>query len=108
MSERTFESKLARLRASLMLDRRREKSRRWSARISRWRERLFCLRAEEVRVASESRRRDSWEVRVSRWRLLGVILRKGGEDGEGISVHVLGGLRAGLQSSSHPRSVSWI
>lgn len=59
MSERTLERRFARLRASAMLARNRESSRRWSARISRWRERLFCLRAEEVRVDSESRRRES-------------------------------------------------
>ena len=66
MSERTLESRFARLRASAMDARRRESSRRWSARTSRWRVRLFCLMAEEVKVASESRRRESWEMRESR------------------------------------------
>lgn len=49
-----------------MADVNRWSSRRWSWRTSRWRERLFCLRAEDVRVASESSNRESWEMRVSR------------------------------------------
>ena len=65
MSERTFESRLARLRASRIWDFRRESSRRCSWRISRCRERLFCFRAEAV--ASESRRRESCDMRVSLW-----------------------------------------
>lgn len=67
MSERTLESKLARSRDSAMADVNRWSSRRWSWRTSRWRERLFCLRAEDVRVASESSKRESWEMRASRW-----------------------------------------
>jgi hypothetical protein len=67
MSDRTVERRFARLRASWIWDFRRESSRRWSCRISRCRERLFCFRAEAVRVASESRRRESWDMRVSRW-----------------------------------------
>ena len=66
MSDCTLESRFARLRASWMVPRIRESSFLCSARISRWRERLFCFSAEEVRVASESRRRASWAVRVSR------------------------------------------
>ena len=67
MSERTVERRFVRARASVMVDFRRRSSRWWSRRISRWRERLFCFRAEEVRVDSESRRRESWAMRVSRW-----------------------------------------
>lgn len=67
MSRRTLESRFALFRASRRLEVRRESSRWWSRRISRWRDRLFCFRAEEVRVDSESRRRESWEMSVSRW-----------------------------------------
>lgn len=70
MSERTLERRFARSRDSAMAEVRRFSSRRWSVRISRWRVRLFCLRAEEVRVASESRRRDSWAIRVSLYRVI--------------------------------------
>ena len=45
----------------------RESSERCSWTRSRWRERLFCLRAEDVRVASESRRREREEMMFSRW-----------------------------------------
>lgn len=48
-----------------MAERREESSRRWSSRISRWRDRLFCFRAEAVRADSESRRRDNWDIRAS-------------------------------------------
>lgn len=67
MSDRTFERRFARFRASWIWDFRRASSRRCSWRISRWRERLFCFRAEAVRVASESRRRESCDMRDSRW-----------------------------------------
>lgn len=67
MSERTFDRRFARSRASEILDERRFSSRRCSANTSRWRARLFCLRAEEVRVASESSRRVSWPINDSRW-----------------------------------------
>ena len=67
MSDRTFESRLARWRASVMEDLRRRSSRRWSRRISRWRTRLLDFRAEVVRGDSESRRRASWVMSASRW-----------------------------------------
>lgn len=73
MSERTFVRRLARWRADWRVDFREPNSRRSFCRTSRCRERLFCLRAEAVRVLSESRRRVSWFMRVSRW---GVV-RKG-------------------------------
>ncbi len=66
MSERTLEMRLARWRASVMVDLRRTSSRRWSRRISRCRVRWFCFRAEEVRTDSESRRRESWAMSASR------------------------------------------
>ena len=94
MSERTLESRLARFRASVMAERRRVRSRWWSARISRWRERLFCFRAEEVRVGSESRRRESWEIRVERWR--GEVSGVWGEGGGG----GMGGRTRSRRSSS--------
>lgn len=81
MSERTFESRFARSRASEMLDERRFSSRRCSASTSRWRARLFCLRAEEVRVASESRRRVSWPIKASRFWTLDVYARSDSCDG---------------------------
>ena len=67
MSERTLERRLARVRASLRADFKRTSSRRWSSRISRWRERWFCFRAEDVRTDSESRRRESWDIMASRY-----------------------------------------
>lgn len=67
MSDRTFERRFARSRDSAIADVRRDNSRLWSVRISRWRARLFCLRAEEVSVASESRRRASWATKDSRF-----------------------------------------
>lgn len=70
MSERTFDRRFARSRASEMLDERRFSSRRCSDSTSRWRARLFCLSAEEVRVASESRRRVSWPINDSRCEML--------------------------------------
>lgn len=70
MSLRTLERRLALFRASWSWDLRRVSSRRWSWRISRWRERLFCLVADAVRVASESRRRVSCDMSVSRCMVL--------------------------------------
>lgn len=66
MSSRTLDSRLARLRASDRFDLRRARSLLWAASFSRSRDRLFCFRAEEVRVASESRRRLSWVMTFSR------------------------------------------
>jgi hypothetical protein len=63
MSERTLERRFALLRASVRDDFRRDSSRRWSCKISRWRARLFCLTADMV--GSESRRRVSWFIRSS-------------------------------------------
>ena len=66
MSSRTLDRRFARLRASDRLDLRRMRSFLCEASFSRSRDRLFCFRAEEVRVASESRRRLSWEITFSR------------------------------------------
>jgi hypothetical protein len=54
------------LRDSRMEDFRRVNSRRWSARVERWRVRLESLVAEEVKADSESRRREREEMVVSR------------------------------------------
>lgn len=59
-------SRFTRSRVSEMELLRRLSSLWWSERISRWRERLFCFRAEDVRADSESRRRDSCEISESR------------------------------------------
>lgn len=67
MSERTLVRRLARSRACWRVDRSRARSRLWPESFSRRRERLFCFSADEVRVASESRRRASWSMTVSRW-----------------------------------------
>lgn len=67
MSSRTLDSRLARLRASDRFDLSRARSLLWAASFSRSRDRLFCFRAEEVRVASESRRRLSWVMTFSRY-----------------------------------------
>ena len=66
MSERTLESRLVRERDSWIWEERRVSSRRWSRRISLWRERLLDFRAEVVRGDSESRRRVSWDINDSR------------------------------------------
>lgn len=66
MSSRTLPRRLDRSRASLRLDRRRARSRRWLARVSRRSDRLFCLTAEDVRAASESNSRASWVIVESR------------------------------------------
>lgn len=71
MSERTWERRCWRSRDSEMEARRRLSSRLWSWSTSRWRERLFCLSADEVRADSESRRRVSCAIRASRWSELG-------------------------------------
>lgn len=73
MSSRTLDSRLARLRASERFDLRRARSLLWAASFSRSRDRLFCFRAEEVRVASESRRRFSWMITFSRWAGAGLV-----------------------------------
>jgi hypothetical protein len=65
MSDRTFDSRFARLRASVRVDFRRASSRRWSANTSRCLARLFCFTAEEPCVDSESRSRDSWPTSPS-------------------------------------------
>lgn len=65
MSSRTLESKFARFLASCSADRNRPRSRLCSASFSRRSERLFCLRAEDVRLASESKRRASWLTTLS-------------------------------------------
>lgn len=67
MSERTLDRRLTRSRVSAMEALMRRSSLRWSVRISRWRARLFCLRAEAVRVDSVSRRRESCDIRMSLW-----------------------------------------
>jgi hypothetical protein len=67
MSLLTFDNRFARFRASCICDFNRLSSRRCSWRTSLCRERLFCLRAEAVRVASESSKRDSCAISVSRW-----------------------------------------
>lgn len=69
MSSRTLESRFARLRASERFDFSRVRSFLCDASFSRSRDRLFCLSAEEVRVASESRRRVSWLMTFSRCRI---------------------------------------
>jgi hypothetical protein len=66
MSSRTEERRWVRERDSKMVDLRRANSRRWSESVERWRERFWSLVAEEVRVTSESRRRESEEMVVSR------------------------------------------
>lgn len=45
----------------------RRRSRRCSESFSRRRDKLFCFRADDVRVASESRRRPSCDMTVSRF-----------------------------------------
>lgn len=70
MSSRTLERRFARLRASERFDFSRVRSLLCDASFSRSRDRLFCLSAEEVRVASESRRRVSWVMTLSRCRIL--------------------------------------
>lgn len=70
----TFGRRFARLRESWSCDLSRVSSRRCSWRTSRCRERLFCFVAEAVRVASESRRRESCAIRESRWMGLGFVL----------------------------------
>lgn len=79
MSSRTLDSRLARLRASERFDLRRARSLLWAASFSRSRDRLFCFRAEDVRVASESRRRLSWVITFSRWGagLVSLTMRRG-------------------------------
>lgn len=65
MSDRTFDSKFALFRASLIVDLILASSRRWSDRISRCRARLFCFTAEDECPDSESSSRDSWPTRPS-------------------------------------------
>lgn len=52
-----------------MEERRRLRVCRCSSRISRWRVRLFCFRAEAVRRDSLSMSRVSWERRFSRFEM---------------------------------------
>lgn len=66
MSLWMLERRFARSRAVEREERRRVRSRLWAASLSRRRERLFCFRAEEVRVVSESRRRVSLATTPSR------------------------------------------
>jgi len=66
MSERTEERRFAFCLAEDVAVCRRVSSLLCWERISRWRERLFCFSAEEVRALSESRRRFSCVMRVSR------------------------------------------
>lgn len=66
MSERTVERRLARWRASDMEVRRRVRVEVCSCNVERWRVRLFCFRAEEVRGEVEVRRRVSSSMRNSR------------------------------------------
>lgn len=73
MSLRTLERRFALLRASWICDRSLVSSRLCSMRTSRCRDRLFCLSADAVRVASESRSLDSWAMSVSRLRKLAEI-----------------------------------
>ena len=67
MSERTLERRLARWRDSAMEARRRVRVDWCSCRVERWRVRLFCFRAEEVRGEEAVRRRVSSSMRNSRW-----------------------------------------
>lgn len=82
MSERTAGSRFARARAVARALRSRANSRVWSCRISRWRERLVCFRAEAVRADSESSRRESWPRRDSRFQSKNEM-GKGGKGGGG-------------------------
>jgi len=67
MSLLTLESKFARFRASCICDFNRVSSRLCSSNTSRCLARLFCLVADAVREASESRSRDSCDIRASRY-----------------------------------------
>lgn len=66
MSERMLVSRLAFWRALAVRAVRRASSLVCWVRISWWRDRLFCLSADEVRSEEESSRRVSWARRVRR------------------------------------------
>lgn len=66
MSDRTFVRRLALSRACCREPRNRVRSRLWVDSFSRRSDKLFCLRADEVRVVSESSSRASWLMVASR------------------------------------------